>query len=550
MKAKFVLILLLIVFSLGLSARLYHLKEHGILIPDEVNGYYFPAHSVAFIKNSRAITFYPLHTLLLGWTIRLFGEKDINKAYYYALLYPVFLSSLTIIIVFFIGKALFHARLGLFAAASLALMEYHIFYGKTIMAESSSVFFGSLAYLFICLFYRTRSDSKRHNIISSYAFLIFGAMSLGLGLMAKAPTIFFIIPIILFIFLLGWDSTISFKEFPLALGLFLAFIYLTVLGFHKFIISLNLLTEEVFKSNVQGGLMLFSKLGWNPSNTIIPFLLIIWNRTSIICLVFIFLGIINSLRNRSMNYISILFSIPAIILAFCFWLHITPARYHVSIIPFIALLSALGADYLYELFRNWFYKHSKVMLVLRLERGIIVFIILIIAISGFINARETIALTTGYAKAAQLLLEDNFNKGLGLDNLSLRIFTAPGTIDHHQTQWYGQGEIKELDLLDASGSVDAFLKTVPDLINKGFTHLVFDFCYAGWVGPGGSYMPNVQALTQRYLPTFIVPNPGGGYRFTLAENSSSYSYVLSLLDDPIIQNIYIYRLKDLPGNNK
>jgi hypothetical protein len=222
----------------------------------------------------------------------------------------------------------------------------------------------------------------------------------------------------------------------------------------------------------------------------------------------------------------------------------------VSIIPFIALLSALGADYFYQLLKNLLYKYRKDIPSLMFQRGVAGAIILLIAISGFINAKETISLNTGYSKTAKLLLEDNFNKGLGLDNLSLRIFTASGTIHNHQQQWHSQGEIKELDLLDASGSVDSFFNAVPDLIQKGFTHLVFDFCYAGWVGPGGSYMQNVKALTQRHLPTFRVPNPGGGYRFTLAENSSSYSYVLSLLDDPIIQNIYVYRLKDLLLNNE
>jgi hypothetical protein len=545
-EKKIIPYLLVAIFILGVAARFYNLRGHGIIFPDEVNAYYFPALKVAFGQDHRGIICYPLHILLLAAAMKLFGVQEINKAYYFALLYPATLSSLTIILVYFIGKVLFNYRIGILAAASLCLMEYHLFYGKTIMAESGSIFFGTLATLMLCFFFKPRLEQREYQLSWRNIFLM--SITLGLGIMLKPPTIFFLIPIGVFFSLMVLSRSLSLKESFIALLIFSLFTYLTILSVHQIIIFFNFLDTEMYQEGIRHGWASFAQLRWNPYWSIPPFWHIIWYRIDKITFFFMIFGIISCLvYYKNIEYLWTLLAIPSIMLGFSFWLHLTPPRNHVSIIPYLALLAGIGGNFLFHRgitiikpFSRNGVQGSKIMPVLFTGA-----MCLMLLISGFIHSKEAIFLSSGYDRAAQLITRDNFNKGLQLDSLSLRIYTASGTINDYQQRWYGDAEAKELDYLDPAGSVDLFLDQIPRLIEKGFTHFVFDYCYTGWGGPHGPYTDNIRELLRRKRPTFVVPNPAGGYLSTSAENFSRFDYVLAQREDPILKNIYIYRLTDL-----
>lgn len=184
---------LLPVLLLGGILRFYHLADRGVFLSDE--GYYLngaktvraafdygrrkyivhepllPSFQEYLVEQGGGYpdTAKPGYYLLLTLSFLMFGAKD-----YAALFVSALLGTLTLLIVFLIGKKAFHERVGLWAAFLLALSPYHINYSRSALTTSTSIFFTFVA-IYLYLLWHER------NMLHRESFRLLGASGFFFG---------------------------------------------------------------------------------------------------------------------------------------------------------------------------------------------------------------------------------------------------------------------------------------------------------------------------------------------------------------------------------
>jgi 4-amino-4-deoxy-L-arabinose transferase-like glycosyltransferase len=77
-------------------------------------------------------------------------------------------SSMTVVVVYFLGKELFNRKVGVLSAILLCFCSYHILYGKILMLESAIIFF---IFLSLYFFWKAQNDGKLGYAIAAGIFL-------------------------------------------------------------------------------------------------------------------------------------------------------------------------------------------------------------------------------------------------------------------------------------------------------------------------------------------------------------------------------------------
>jgi len=154
----------------------------------------------------------PLNALLLNLWLRTTGaSSDSGIRFMYVLF-----GSLTVLVVFFIGRELFSPDVGLWAAALTALSPFHVYYSQEANHYAAAVFFMALSYLFYFRWLKTLNwrDAAlyivattialfgHYYVIISVAFQLLGLIAMrGIGWKAIVSAS----PVVVVLFLFGLD---------------------------------------------------------------------------------------------------------------------------------------------------------------------------------------------------------------------------------------------------------------------------------------------------------------------------------------------------------
>ena len=163
-------------FVIGAFPRFYNITTQGLVRWDE-GAYLLDASSLSHMNDHGK----PLHVLLTWLSIQLFGFND-----YAGKLVSAFLATLTIVIVYILGKKLYNGFVGLASAILIALSYNHIYFSRLGHAQADSSFFLALG---VCLYATYRIIGK-----GNIRYIGYSGFSLGLAFTCH-PNVF---PFVLF----------------------------------------------------------------------------------------------------------------------------------------------------------------------------------------------------------------------------------------------------------------------------------------------------------------------------------------------------------------
>lgn len=192
LKNRNFFIILFIIFILAATLRFYNLTSRGLLDWDE-------AYYLEIVKTQRAV---------ISWTFNcFFGSKSLGSFQNYilenggavntfakdgflvfvliasffmglksytSLIVSAIFGTLTVGIIYLLGRKLFDRRSGLIAMFLIAISSYHIHYSRSGFSQAVSVFFIYLGLLFFVLSIRQKENLSRSN-----KFLAFCGLSTG-----------------------------------------------------------------------------------------------------------------------------------------------------------------------------------------------------------------------------------------------------------------------------------------------------------------------------------------------------------------------------------
>ena len=178
-------------FVLSVFIRLINYAEQEVM-SDEI-GYSSNAYAILAYGWSWPVEYMqghpPYFHYLLAITTYLFGGSfDVLR------IVPIFLASLTVCVIYFLGKTLFDRRVGFLSAILLSFSSFHILYSRTLMLEVPVIFL-----MFAALFFFWKSYHKKDDIVNA---CIAGIL---LGLAIGTKYISLLLYPILIIYLL-WSS--------------------------------------------------------------------------------------------------------------------------------------------------------------------------------------------------------------------------------------------------------------------------------------------------------------------------------------------------------
>ena len=148
-------IMLCVIVIIAALIRFYNIDKVGLRFYDE--GYAL-IDARNFLYGGK-IRIKPFHVILISFAFRLFGVYD-----YVAVSVSAFMGTITIFLLFLIGKELYNKNVGLLASAMLAATGSHIFYSKSALSYADLIFFMLLSFFFFIKGIRTYENS---NILNS-----------------------------------------------------------------------------------------------------------------------------------------------------------------------------------------------------------------------------------------------------------------------------------------------------------------------------------------------------------------------------------------------
>lgn len=151
----------------------------------------------------------PLFSYLISLSLRFFGHHD-----YAGIMVSALFGSLTVLVVFFIGCLAYNYYAGLFAAIIITFNKLHIEFSRNAYAESTMLFFFSLAFLFYLLSKRynhNKYSHRKHERPYKWLFLALAGISIGLSYDSKFLGVVLLIILCLFE-LTGWLASARRRE--------------------------------------------------------------------------------------------------------------------------------------------------------------------------------------------------------------------------------------------------------------------------------------------------------------------------------------------------
>ncbi|HEX3014886.1 MAG TPA: glycosyltransferase family 39 protein [Desulfobacteria bacterium] len=184
---------------------------------------------------------FPLPALLTTGLWSLFGQHDII-----ARGVAVVFSAATLWLIYLTGKLLFDRNSGLLAMAFFAVNPLAIYYGRTVMPESSMIFFMTAAIYLTLLWHQSGQRWA----------LWLGAAALALAGLAKLPGLMIVAPIgVILLKRYGWKAFVRWQVWLfLLIGLGLPFVYYALA---------HLYTSTRFLSGIVNGQMTTQYFAWD-----------------------------------------------------------------------------------------------------------------------------------------------------------------------------------------------------------------------------------------------------------------------------------------------
>jgi 4-amino-4-deoxy-L-arabinose transferase-like glycosyltransferase len=178
------IILLLLVLLLAGFLRFYNIQNVGLKFYDE--GIYLIEGSWlngdVFYEYDYLSPLKPLHSALVAAGLRIFGYHD-----YSGLVISAFFGTMTVLVIYLIGKTTCNWKTGILSALILAVVGLHIIYSRTVLSEVNMTFFFSLAVLLYALAKKTGKN----------LFLLLSGLVAGLAFETRyLAALFFLIPLI------------------------------------------------------------------------------------------------------------------------------------------------------------------------------------------------------------------------------------------------------------------------------------------------------------------------------------------------------------------
>jgi len=147
-----------IFFIISLILRICNYTEQPIFA-DEIK--YFSAYSFSILSHNWSWPLRwmwiqpPLFPYILAFVTYIF-----NGELYVLRLVPIFFGSLSVYVLYFLGKILFDRRVGILSAILLIFSSYHIFYSRVLMLEAQLILFMLISSYFFFKSYKKKDDFK------------------------------------------------------------------------------------------------------------------------------------------------------------------------------------------------------------------------------------------------------------------------------------------------------------------------------------------------------------------------------------------------------
>ena len=380
----------------------------------------------------------PLHEILIAISIGIFGYHD-----YSAILPSVILGTLTILVVFFIGKQLYDWQTGIIAASILSVMEYHIAFSRSALTEVNMVFLSSLTILFYVLAKKENYAPITGNTkLDRYIFLILTGLAAGLCFEMRYTGVLILLPILFLEFIwvafdvIGERSKpikrlaitkfkIAFRNQLVIMGSFLlvffaAWALLNRYGFDNYLFFLlSRVTQTSIGNQIVTNIPVLNAIPTDPSVSahvsgpkllgFMAYSLFFYKLTSILTLVFVFLGIAVCAKMRTKSDAIILVWATFFFVLVVWEIIPTPGpRHAVDLLPPLALLAARGF-YIFrtERFNNLLSNTFKSKVSIN-QKHLMLITLLLLLLCSLYSSIDTITFTNpSNKKLSEVLIKDN-----------------------------------------------------------------------------------------------------------------------------------------------
>lgn len=341
-------------------------------------------------------TFGPVRPILMSSIFSLFLK--ISNTELLPRLFMLFISVLSVIGIYYLGKEVVNKRVGLISAFLMSIFYLNLFFTYRLLVDLPSLTFFIFSALFFYKYHKTKSGK----------FLYLAAFIVGVGMMFKLSTAFILIPF--FIFILVTDiQFLKRKEIWISLGVFLATIspyiiwgYFEFGGFVLSQASAHVAPENYFNffGILKNYFLLFpTYFSWI---TLIAFSLGLLFMYKII--IYFDLLIKGDEKMRSDFYLFLIFIIPLILVSIL--INHNENRYIITVFPAVMIIAGSFLDKIYKLIRE----KNKIIAILSL--------VLLLSFAGYyqLNSADDLIkgkiTTYGTLKGAGLWIDNNLEDSI------------------------------------------------------------------------------------------------------------------------------------------
>jgi len=446
------MIILGLVLLLSFSLRFYNIQNIGLKYVDE--GVYL--YEASWLNGDDYGDIYepmsslkPLFVMFVSASLKIFGYHD-----YSGLIVSALFGTLTVLVIFLIGKELYNWNVGIISALILSVTKMHIIFSRNVLSESTMLFFFSLMLLFYIL-----AKKKDNNL-----FYVLTGITAGLCFEVKYIAGILIVLIFVYELILAFKK--GFRKFAINLTLivipFLA-VFFVFFGIYRSLginytyyllgraalidIGKKIITQLPFLANiprVDCGIV----YGGNVIIGTLKYIYYSFATIHIVTLLLSVIGIVVLIKKKSKADLFVLFWLVALTL-FLIKLAQGNPRDLIFLLPIISLTVARGFD----IFKSSFFMKLKkrVFKRLKFKQNIFVLILFLVIVLNIVGSLDVLKYTSqGYKEASGILLNENVNG---------TISTIPSLIAFYT---HKPSEI---------------ITTKEELINlysKGYTHVVID----------------------------------------------------------------------------
>ena len=446
------MIILGLVLLLSFLLRFYNIQNIGLKYSDE--GIYL--YEASWLNGDDYGDIYepmsslkPLFVMFVSTSLKIFGYHD-----YSGLIVSALFGALTVFIVFLIGKELYNWNIGIMSALIFSVTKLHLIFSRTLLAESTLLFFFSLTILFYIL--AKKKESK--------LFYILTGVTAGLCFEVKYIAAILIVLISVYEFILAFKN--GFKKFVInIISIITPFltIFFVFFGIYKILginysyyllgrmaligIGEKIITHVPFLANIPR-INIGVVYGGNIIMGILKYIYYSLATIHIVTLLLFVIGIFILIKKKSKSDLFVLFWLISLTIFLVKLAHGYP-RDFILILPIICITAAKGLDIFksssFRKLKDRLFKRSK------FKPNIVILVLFLVIILNIIGSLDVLRHTSqGYKEAGNILIKDNVNG---------TISTIPSLIAFYTH--------KSSELITTK-------EELINLYSKGYTHIVID----------------------------------------------------------------------------